>query len=518
MHEESGSIPEQNLWSWFDSTKMSNIDAKTSYPGESAKSTQHLRICAKKNTAMKLPVEYGDGTNERSCKRRFGKKIGMTRKRLLLVKCCLGSKLSFDDFPEEEIATTASSSLSTVLGHAVTSSATKMRFTEIPGPFQGDDITSVSSCKCIRRGLEPNFLKIENIRIHAKSQEQILHKRNGSYIYSPLDAIEPRSRSHSRQTFASSRNNTFSRSSSLSEWHIPYEDIMLEEMVARSMKGPVYRGRWHGEVMVHRISKTKKDDFLREVSLLNLIRHENIILFMGASFEGPDFAIITSLVKGFSLYTHIHEKKTMFELYFKLSIAIQIAQGMEYLHAKKIELGKLCSRNVYLESKVKIAMTDYISRHIPVVNQRYGYIPDRQIMYFSPELMKSLRIKENTLLSERSATLAGDVFAYGTILYEIFLEVYPYAEEHLEIVIWNFSCGRRLNALDDIPIAVGRELFELCWDHEASRRPAFQEILETLRKQGKRRLKRQHSISQPSVIDLSLASSVMQFMEKSGND
>eukprot|EP00112_Aurelia_sp_Birch-Aquarium-sp1_P003630 Seg1409.5 transcript_id=Seg1409.5/GoldUCD/mRNA.D3Y31 product="hypothetical protein" protein_id=Seg1409.5/GoldUCD/D3Y31 len=50
-----------------------------------------------------------------------------------------------------------------------------------------------------------------------------------------------RSRSHSRQTFASSRNNTFSRSSSLSEWHIPFEEIMLEDMVAKSMKGPVYR-------------------------------------------------------------------------------------------------------------------------------------------------------------------------------------------------------------------------------------------------------------------------------------
>ena len=172
MHEESGSIPEQNLWSWFDSTKISNSDAKTSYSCGSAKSSQHQRICAKKNTAMKLPVEYGDGTNERSCKRRFGKKMGMTRKRLLLVKCCLGSKLSFDEFPEEETAATASSSLSTVLGNAVTSSSTKMRLTESPGPFQGDDITSVSSCKCIRRGLEPNFLKIENIRIHAKSQEQ----------------------------------------------------------------------------------------------------------------------------------------------------------------------------------------------------------------------------------------------------------------------------------------------------------------------------------------------------------
>ena len=46
---------------------------------------------------------------------------------------------------------------------------------------------------------------------------------------------------------------------------------------------------------------------------------------------------------------------------------IPFPKGMEYLHAKKIELGKLCSRNVFLESKVKIGVTDYINKHNPVV-------------------------------------------------------------------------------------------------------------------------------------------------------
>ena len=45
--------------------------------------------------------------------------------------------------------------------------------------------------------------------------------------------------------------------------------------------------------------------------------------------------VFFSLVKGFSLYTHIHEKKTMFELYFKLSIAIQIAQVASLLYDSK---------------------------------------------------------------------------------------------------------------------------------------------------------------------------------------
>lgn len=52
-------------------------------------------------------------------------------------------------------------------------------------------------------------------------------------------------------------------------------------------------------------------------------------------------------------------------------------QGMEYLHAKKIENGKLCSRNVFLESKVKIGMTDYINKHIPIVK----YLLDKKFLF-----------------------------------------------------------------------------------------------------------------------------------------
>ena len=71
----------------------------------------------------------------------------------------------------------------------------------------------------------------------------------------------------------------------------------------------------------------------------------------------------------------------VFVVLFTISVSVLIAfwkdykcykcifefQGMEYLHAKKVELGRLCSRNVFLESKVKIGMTDYIHKHKPIV-------------------------------------------------------------------------------------------------------------------------------------------------------
>lgn len=48
--------------------------------------------------------------------------------------------------------------------------------------------------------------------------------------------------------------------------------------------------------MIHtRRRSTKKDveEFLKEVSVLSMIRHENVVLFMGACLEPPNLAVIT---------------------------------------------------------------------------------------------------------------------------------------------------------------------------------------------------------------------------------
>lgn len=57
-----------------------------------------------------------------------------------------------------------------------------------------------------------------------------------------------------------------------------------------------FRGRWHGDIMIHtrRRSATQDvDEFLKEVSVLSMIRHENVVLFMGACLEPPNLAVIT---------------------------------------------------------------------------------------------------------------------------------------------------------------------------------------------------------------------------------
>ena len=84
----------------------------------------------------------------------------------------------------------------------------------------------------------------------------------------------------------------------MDEWSIPYDSIRITETVGRGRVSRVSRGYWHGEVAIkHYYMPEATEDhvakFKEEVSILKKTRHENLVLFMGASLVPPNLAIVT---------------------------------------------------------------------------------------------------------------------------------------------------------------------------------------------------------------------------------
>ena len=71
----------------------------------------------------------------------------------------------------------------------------------------------------------------------------------------------------------------------------------------------VHHGRWHGDVVVHVFSGTGdpavRRRFLRQVRALTQVRHENLVLYMGAAAVdgGGRFSIVTNPVRAESLHS-----------------------------------------------------------------------------------------------------------------------------------------------------------------------------------------------------------------------
>lgn len=150
----------------------------------------------------------------------------------------------------------------------------------------------------------------------------------------------------------------------LREWDIPYDELKIEEEIGNGRFGSVFKGNWHGNVAIKRFNMNNFDDrrtietFKQEVATFRKTRHDNLVLFMGACMRPPHLAIVTSLCKGMTLYTHMHIRKEKFNLNRTIVIAQQVCQGMGYLHAKGIVHKDLKTKNIFLENG-KVVITDF---------------------------------------------------------------------------------------------------------------------------------------------------------------
>lgn len=304
------------------------------------------------------------------------------------------------------------------------------------------------------------------------------------------------------------------RQSLMSEWEIPLKDLDVFDCIGKGRFGSVYKGRWHGEVAVkmveiENITEEQQNAFKFQVTTFRKTRHENLILFMGACMDPPKLAIITSFCRGASLYTHIHIRKDKFPLPRMAQILTQIAQGMSYLHSRKIVHTDLKSKNVFLEPNNileltnKVVITDFgLFNVAELINksERPGWLklPRGWLYYLAPELVRLLSPYQDAPDSE-CFTYATDVYAFGTVWFEMCSGGWPFKKIMLESVIYQVGKGLKqsLAHLELNPEV--KDTLSLCWAFQPDKRPNFGSLLKSLdRLPKKARLHR--SPSQPCTV------------------
>lgn len=101
-----------------------------------------------------------------------------------------------------------------------------------------------------------------------------------------------------------------------------------------------------------------------DVENYSKIRHENVLLFLGASVDNSEeLSIVMQPPKQQeSLHQVLSSPRRLNKLphTLKWSIAHQMAQAVSYLHAKGVYVGPaLHSGNIFLESKIKLSLVDF---------------------------------------------------------------------------------------------------------------------------------------------------------------
>ncbi|NWU89991.1 KSR1 Kinase, partial [Upupa epops] len=277
----------------------------------------------------------------------------------------------------------------------------------------------------------------------------------------------------------------------LQEWDIPFEQIELGDPIGQGRWGKVYKGKWHGEVAIRllEIDGNNQDHlklFKKEVMNYRQTRHENVVLFMGACMNPPHLAIITSFCKGRTLHSFVRDPKTALDINKTRQIAQEIIKGMGYLHAKGIVHKDLKSKNVFYDNG-KVVITDFGLFGISGVVQEGRRenelkLPHDWLCYLAPEIVREMAPGKDE--DKLPFSKAADVYAFGTVWYELQARDWPFRSQPAEALIWQIGSGEGVKQVL-ATVSLGKEVNEIlsaCWSFDVGERPSFTALVDMLDK------------------------------------
>ncbi|XP_069135177.1 atrial natriuretic peptide receptor 2-like isoform X2 [Argopecten irradians] len=248
-------------------------------------------------------------------------------------------------------------------------------------------------------------------------------------------------------------------------------------------------GNYKGSVVavknIQRRSIRLTRDVLRDLKTLRELQHDNLNTFVGASLEAQNTYILTRYCSKGSLQDVLENDDIKVDWMFKMSFALDLAKGMEFLHKSPLRShGNLKSTNCVIDSRWVLKITDFgaITTQPEEPDQEEGdseYYS--KLLWTSPEL---LRLQKRPSKGSQK----GDVFSYGIILQEVFLRVGPYyyncatkSKEIVNRVRYNETPPYRPNIPEDSNLPdKAMNLMTLCWHEHPESRPDFQHVRKRL--------------------------------------
>ena len=227
-------------------------------------------------------------------------------------------------------------------------------------------------------------------------------------------------------------------------------------------------------LMEQDIHPERLKEFLREVAIMKSLRHPNIVLFMGAVTQPPKLSIVTEYLSRGSLYRilHRHGARENLDEKRRLSMAFDVAKGMNYLHKRNppIVHRDLKSPNLLVDKKYTVKVCDFglsrLKANTFLSSKTAAGTPE----WMAPEVIRDEPSNEKS-----------DVYSFGVILWELMTLQQPWSTLNpAQVVAAVGFNGRRLEIPSSVDPKVAA-IMESCWTKEPWRRPSFASIMESLK-------------------------------------
>ncbi|XP_063611919.1 serine/threonine-protein kinase TNNI3K-like isoform X1 [Penaeus indicus] len=265
------------------------------------------------------------------------------------------------------------------------------------------------------------------------------------------------------------------------ELHLSLSDIENMENIGSGSFGKIYKGKYEDKIVAVKryranmsYGKSDVEMFCREVSVLGSLDSPYIVKFVGACLQDPSqFAIVTEYVAGGSLFSTLHEQKRSIDTVTRLQIALDVANGMLYLHTlpQPIIHRDLNSHNILLSNDCRARVADFgESRFVRNILEENMTKQPGNLRWMAPEVFTQCT----------RYSIKADVFSFGLCLWELLASELPFAHLKPAAAAADMAYKHSRPPLD---MAFPKEvatLLENSWHKVPEERPDFSQIVEDL--------------------------------------
>ncbi|XP_065881151.1 LEAF RUST 10 DISEASE-RESISTANCEUS RECEPTOR-LIKE PROTEIN KINASE-like 1.1 isoform X4 [Euphorbia lathyris] len=262
--------------------------------------------------------------------------------------------------------------------------------------------------------------------------------------------------------------------------------------------GTVYYGKLQDgrEVAVKRLYEhncKRVEQFLNEIKILTRLRHRNLVSLYGCtSRRSRELLLVYEYIPNGTVADHLHGDRadsSPLTWPIRMSIAIETAAALAYLHASDIIHRDVKTNNILLDNSFCVKVADFgLSRLFPNDVTHVSTAPQGTPGYVDPEYHQCYQLTDKS-----------DVYSFGVVLIELIssMAAVDFSRHRDEINLANFAVNKvQKSAFEELidpcfwyksddevrrkAVAVGELAFR-CLQQDKEMRPAMDEVLEELK-------------------------------------
>ncbi|GBB98375.1 hypothetical protein RclHR1_32050001, partial [Rhizophagus clarus] len=236
------------------------------------------------------------------------------------------------------------------------------------------------------------------------------------------------------------------------------------------------------KVIVNEDSEQKldvNDEFVKELNLLLKVNyHPNINRIIGITkglrlMDSEYYALVLEYADGGNLRAYLEKKFTTLEWNDKIQMALDISNGLRFLHSEGIIHRDLHSKNILVNNR-KLIIADFgLSKNLSEVTTNSMGNKNGMLEYIEPQRFKDDKYKKDK---------KSDIYSLGVLLWEISSGIPPFLGRSQNELAFHISYNNlREGPIEGTPPEY-LNLYQECWDGEPKSRPDIEIVYEILSK------------------------------------